>query len=127
MLYPDSDTPSVLLNLDAVEGNIDRMAGIAGSAGLKLDTGSKTFSQDRTVADTNMGHIIGWQGWTLKALTEEHGIVEVPEDADVTIGGRLEIIPNHACVMTNPANEFVTTRDGQVQGTLSVAARGLSR
>ena len=59
MLYPDLDTPSVLLNLDAVEGNIDRMAGIAESAGLKLDTDSKTFSQDRTVADTNMGHIIG--------------------------------------------------------------------
>ena len=64
---------------------------------------------------------------SIKALTEEHSIVEVTEDADVTIGERLEIIPNHACVVTNPVNEFVTTRDKQVRGTLSVAARGLSR
>ena len=91
-----------------------------------LDTGSKTLSQDRAGADAQMGRVKG-HDWTLVKLTEEHGVVEVPANAEVTIGERLEIIPNHACVVTNLANQFVTVRAGRVEGTLQVAARGLTQ
>ncbi len=92
-----------------------------------LDTGSKTLSQDKISADPLMGRVIGQPDWKLISLSEEHGVVRVPADAEVTIGGRLELIPNHACVVTNLSDAFITVRGGQVQGELLVAARGLSR
>ncbi len=92
-----------------------------------LDTGSKTLSQDKISADPFMGRVTGHPDWTVTGLSEEHGIVQVPEGADIRIGERLELIPNHACVVTNLSDAFMTVRGGQVQGELAVAARGLSR
>jgi D-serine deaminase-like pyridoxal phosphate-dependent protein len=89
-----------------------------------LDVGSKTLSQDGAAAGRPMGRILDRPDWRIAKLTEEHGIVQVPEDAAVTIGDRVEIIPNHVCVVTNLTDSFVTTRGGQVVGTLRVAGRG---
>jgi D-serine deaminase-like pyridoxal phosphate-dependent protein len=88
-----------------------------------LDTGSKTLSQDGA-SSGELGYIIGKPGWKLVKLTEEHGLVQVPEGTEVKIGERLELIPNHVCVVTNLADAFVTKRGREIIGTLEVAARG---
>jgi D-serine deaminase-like pyridoxal phosphate-dependent protein len=42
----------------------------------------------------------------------------------VALGERLEIIPNHACVVTNLFNEVAVVRAGKVVDRWRVAARG---
>ena len=92
-----------------------------------LDVGSKTLSQDGAVGNDLSGFILDKKGWQLVSLTEEHGVVHVPQDETVTIGERVRIIPNHVCVVTNLADRFVTVRGREVVGTLKVEARGLTK
>jgi D-serine deaminase-like pyridoxal phosphate-dependent protein len=92
-----------------------------------LDVGSKTLSQDGAVGNNLKGFILNKPTWQLVKLTEEHAIVQVPENENITIGERVRIIPNHVCVVTNLIDQFVTLRGDDVVGTLKVVARGLTK
>jgi D-serine deaminase-like pyridoxal phosphate-dependent protein len=92
-----------------------------------LDVGSKTLSQDSAVGNESKGLIINKPTWHLVKLTEEHAIVHVPENEQVSIGERVRIIPNHVCVVTNLVDEFVTVRGNDSVGTLKVEARGRTK
>jgi D-serine deaminase-like pyridoxal phosphate-dependent protein len=43
------------------------------------------------------------------------------------VGDRVELIPNHICPAVNLYDRLVVQRDGVVQGSWAVAARGRSR
>jgi D-serine deaminase-like pyridoxal phosphate-dependent protein len=92
-----------------------------------LDVGSKTLSQDGAVGNNLKGLIMNQPTWQLVKLTEEHAIVYVPENEQVVIGERVQIIPNHVCVVTNLIDLFVTVRGDEIVGTLKVDARGLTK
>ncbi len=89
-----------------------------------LDVGSKTLSQDSAVDNNLKGIILDKPDWQLVKLTEEHAVVQVPENERINIGERVRIIPNHVCVVTNLVDQFVTLRDNKITGTLKVEARG---
>jgi D-serine deaminase-like pyridoxal phosphate-dependent protein len=93
-----------------------------------VDVGSKVMSSDRMiVADppASFGAVVGHDDFDLVRLSEEHGIIEVPPDAEVRVGDRIVLIPNHICTVMNLANEITIVQKGAVVEYLPIVARGL--
>ena len=89
-----------------------------------IDAGSKTLSSDQTVGTGTYGHFIG-RPWTVHKLNEEHGYVEIHGPA--RIGEKVWLVPSHVCPTVNLHDEIWYGRDGRVDGSWKVAARGKVR
>ncbi len=90
---------------------------------IVIDAGSKSLTSDLLGLD-GYGLVMGTE-LTVKALSEEHGVIEMPAPSDwPRIGDRLRIIPNHACVISNLFDEVTLISGEAVTDTLPVAARG---
>jgi len=89
-----------------------------------IDAGSKTFSSDVTRGPNTFGHFVG-RPWTMRKMNEEHGYVEVRDKARV--GEKVWVIPSHVCPTVNLHDEVWYGRDGKVEGSWKVAARGRVR
>ena len=92
---------------------------------LIVDAGSKTLALDKRHGHPGHGYIIGHPGSIIDRLSEEHGVVVIPEDdPGFEIGQRVEIIPNHVCPSINLLDELTIVRDGQIIDVWPIAARG---
>jgi D-serine deaminase-like pyridoxal phosphate-dependent protein len=81
----------------------------------------------RPVGD-GFGLILEYPDAIIERLNEEHGILDLSHSArKPAIGERVRIVPNHVCVVTNLHDAVVTSRNGLVEATLPVAARGRTR
>jgi len=89
-----------------------------------IDAGSKTLSSDQTVGSGTYGHFIE-RPWTVRKLNEEHGYVEIHGPARV--GEKVWLVPSHVCPTVNLHDEVWYGRDGRVEGSWKVAARGKVR
>ena len=93
-----------------------------------LDAGSKCLSSDfhrMTDRMTGYGYLKGSGGVVVARLSEEHGVVLLPDGAPrLAIGDRVEIIPNHACAALNLFDTLTGVRDGEVEVVWPVLARG---
>ena len=89
-----------------------------------IDAGSKSLSSD-LLGLADHGAVQGHEHITVKSLSEEHGVIELPAASDwPRIGDRLRIIPNHACVVSNLFDTVhLIGADGSIE-TVPVAARG---
>lgn len=80
-----------------------------------VDAGSKSLGLDRGAHGMALldhyGAVLGEQG-VLARLSEEHGVLSIPPDSDIAIGDRLRILPNHACVASNLAQELWIVKQG---------------
>lgn len=93
-----------------------------------LDAGSKVLALDKTPSHPGHGYIVGHDRAIIDRLSEEHGVVIVPPDeTDLRVGDRVEIIPNHVCPTVNLTDELLVLRDGRVTDVWKVAARGKVR
>jgi D-serine deaminase-like pyridoxal phosphate-dependent protein len=93
-----------------------------------VDAGSKVLTSDRMLVHdppASFGAIWGHDDWDVVRLSEEHGVLSVPSDAEVRIGQRVAIVPNHVCPAINLANAVTVVEGGAVAGRWPVAARGL--
>jgi D-serine deaminase-like pyridoxal phosphate-dependent protein len=89
-----------------------------------IDAGSKTLSSD-TLGLDGYGHLVEYPDAKIYELNEEHGYVEVRGDgAHPRVGERLQIIPNHACVVSNLHDRVIGVRGDEVEATWAVSARG---
>jgi D-serine deaminase-like pyridoxal phosphate-dependent protein len=61
-----------------------------------IDAGTKTLSSDGSFQDGAWGVVVGRPELRLVRLTEEHGILQVPDASDLPIGTHLRVIPNTA-------------------------------
>jgi D-serine deaminase-like pyridoxal phosphate-dependent protein len=99
-----------------------------------FDAGSKTLSTD---AVRGFGTPIGYglvfaavsapepdPTIVIERLSEEHATARVSGACALRPGDRVRIVPNHACVVTNLADELVGIDGGVVTSRLPVAARG---
>jgi D-serine deaminase-like pyridoxal phosphate-dependent protein len=89
-----------------------------------LDGGSKTFSSDLLGLDGH-GLILEYPEARFFGMSEEHGNVDFaacPRKPE--IGERVTVIPNHCCPVSNLFNSVVGVREGKVEVTWPVAARG---
>ena len=89
-----------------------------------IDAGSKSLSSDLFGLE-GYGCILGHEHIAIQSLSEEHGLIELPEPSDwPKIGERLRIIPNHVCVVSNLFDRVHLIAGEEVLETVPVAARG---
>jgi D-serine deaminase-like pyridoxal phosphate-dependent protein len=89
-----------------------------------LDTGSKALSSDLLGLE-GYGRILEYPDAHIDQLNEEHGFVDLSQcQRKPEIGERVTILPNHCCVVSNLFNHVVGVRQGQVEVTWPVVARG---
>ena len=92
-----------------------------------LDTGSKVLTYEQYFVK-GFGRIVEYPEATVAAMSEEHGMVDLPEGArGPQIGEVVSVIPNHCCVVTNMMDEVYGVRGGKVETVFPVAARGKVR
>ena len=60
----------------------------------------------------------------IERLSEEHAVARVQPTCRLKPGDRVRILPNHACTVTNLANELLLVDGVNVIGKIPVAARG---
>ncbi len=95
-----------------------------------IDAGSKTLAMDRSLAHPGHGYVVGHPQAEIARLSEEHGVVLLPEGEDresFRVGDRVEIIPNHVCPTVNLQDQLFLVRDGRLADVWDVAARGKVR
>lgn len=87
-----------------------------------IDAGSKVLTSD-LLGLTGFGHVLGHPDICVEALSEEHGTL-IARDIGLTVGDRVRIVPNHACVVTNMLDRVELVRGSHCEGPAPVAARG---
>jgi D-serine deaminase-like pyridoxal phosphate-dependent protein len=88
-----------------------------------IDAGSKVLTSDLLGLE-GYGCVVGHPEVAVVGLSEEHGILHF--DAALSpfeIGERIEIIPNHVCVVSNMLDQVHLVRGDDIK-TVDVAARG---
>ena len=60
----------------------------------------------------------------IERLSEEHAVARVLPDCPLKPGDRVRILPNHACVVTNLANELLLVEGTNVLEKIPIEARG---
>jgi D-serine deaminase-like pyridoxal phosphate-dependent protein len=99
-----------------------------------FDAGSKTLTTDSVRGfGTPAGYGLVFPDITgdvaddsivIERLSEEHATARVSEDCALQPGDRVRILPNHACVVTNLADELLLVEGDTIVDRLPVAARG---
>lgn len=93
-----------------------------------IDAGSKTLAVDASASRPGHGYVVEIPDATIVRLSEEHGVIELPESArDLAVGSQLEVIPNHVCPTVNLQDEMFIVRDGDVVDRWDIVARGKVR
>jgi D-serine deaminase-like pyridoxal phosphate-dependent protein len=94
-----------------------------------FDGGSKTLSSDRGPGGAaTFGTVVGFPNLEIYALSEEHAHVRIQGEGPLPeIGDKVQVIPNHACVVMNLHDRFYATRGDEVVGEFEIAARGKIR
>lgn len=90
-----------------------------------IDAGTKTLTSDKAHNRDGFGIVVGRPELRITGLNEEHGFLQFdPETASLAVGDRIEIIPNHSCVIPNLCDRINGVRGGQVERTIPIDARG---
>jgi D-serine deaminase-like pyridoxal phosphate-dependent protein len=95
-----------------------------------IDAGSKSLSSDRVdpSAGTGYGLVKGYEDAVIERLNEEHGVIDLSRcSRKPQLGERLQILPNHVCVVSNLHDEIAVARGGMLIDTRRVEARGKTR
>jgi D-serine deaminase-like pyridoxal phosphate-dependent protein len=88
-----------------------------------IDAGSKILTSD-LLGLAGHGYVLGRPDITIDQLSEEHGRLVSDGQIGLTVGNRVRIVPNHACVVTNMVDAVQLLEHGIVVGLWPVAARG---
>ena len=93
-----------------------------------IDAGSKTLGLDKGAHGSanikGYGIIKHHPGCEIISLSEEVGKISVSLDSELSVGDKIEIIPNHACVPANLTSKIITCRDEVAIGQIEIDMRG---
>ena len=95
-----------------------------------VDAGSKTMSSDaaQPQGSIGFGKVFGFDNLFINKMNEEHGYIDISESQNkFKIGDKLMIIPNHVCTTNNMHNEAFGVKNGTVELTWQIPARGKVR
>jgi D-serine deaminase-like pyridoxal phosphate-dependent protein len=88
-----------------------------------IDAGSKTLTSD-LLGLSGYGHVLGRPDIAIDQLSEEHGRLTSAAEIGLTVGQRVRIVPNHACVVSNMVDAVhVVSGEGRA-AVWPVVARG---
>jgi D-serine deaminase-like pyridoxal phosphate-dependent protein len=92
-----------------------------------IDGGSKTFSGDKWLSGekTGCGLIVERPDIRFETMSEEHGHLDLTDSkSKPEVGDRLTVVPNHVCTCVNMHDRIWYHRNGVVEGSWQVQARG---
>jgi D-serine deaminase-like pyridoxal phosphate-dependent protein len=92
-----------------------------------VDAGSKSLGREpmRGVEGEGFGVLLDHQEVVVRAMSEEHGLLDLSNAHwRPTVGDRVRIIPNHACIVVHLFDFMHGVRGDTVETTWAVAARG---
>ena len=91
-----------------------------------VDGGSKTFSSDRlSSGGPGHGRLKEAPGASFHKMNEEHGFIDlISAERSFEIGEKVNIIPNHICVVVNLHEYVYGVRGGLVEEVWNVEGRG---
>ena len=97
-----------------------------------IDAGSKILCLDAgahgNTSIKGYGIVQNYSGVLVESLSEELGKLKYDSDKySFEIGKNVEIIPNHACTVTNMVDKIYGFREEEVEVIIDVTARGLSQ
>lgn len=96
--------------------------------GAFIDAGSQTLSADcgphGVKRVEGYGGVVNHPHITVANLSEEHGWFRGAGVGELRIGEQVLIVPNHACATINLHKEIVGVRNGVVDRSFSIDARG---
>ncbi|MDG0809642.1 alanine racemase [Cohnella rhizosphaerae] len=92
-----------------------------------IDAGSKTFSSDTLAHSPGYGTLRDRPDVYIERLSEEHGIVRLPDGVRFNIGDKLQFVPNHCCTTANLHDELQGIRGERAERPIRVDARGKIR
>ena len=89
-----------------------------------IDAGSKALTSD-LLGLTGFGLVVGYPDVVITGLSEEHGTIDLSASArKPAIGERIQIVPNHACPVSNLFDRVHLVSNGMLVATERVEARG---
>jgi D-serine deaminase-like pyridoxal phosphate-dependent protein len=91
-----------------------------------VDGGSKTFCGDMAPDRARLhgyARAVDMEAY-VDRMSEEHGVVRLPEGADPPVGARVAFYPIHVCTTVNLADELIGVRGGRVERIWPILARG---
>ena len=90
-----------------------------------IDAGSKILTTDLFGLD-GYGVVIDHPALAVAALNEEHGHIDCSRaPGSLSVGDRIRIVPNHACVVSNMVDHVYLMDGDEVFSVEEVAARGM--
>ncbi|HEV2146191.1 MAG TPA: D-TA family PLP-dependent enzyme [Longimicrobiaceae bacterium] len=91
-----------------------------------VDAGSKALAKEEVRAEAGgYGALLDRPGVVVKALSEEHGLLDLSGTAwRPRVGERVRIVPNHVCVSVNLAERLWGVRGEEAVESWEVAGRG---
>lgn len=93
-----------------------------------LDAGSKSVATDPAPDSPGHGMLKEDNAAVLLKVNEEHGFLDLSQAGiGPRVGDKVQVIPNHCCVVSNLFDEMVAVRGGDVVETWPIAARGKLR
>ncbi len=96
-----------------------------------INVGSKYLGLDRGAHGVEIvrgyGHIVEYPRAVIVGLSEEVGEVDISEEPGVKVGEKINIIPNHSCVVSNATSHLVGHRRGRIERLIRVDMRNGSR
>ena len=67
-------------------------------------------------------------GMELTKLSEEHGKIELSDEAvDLKVGDVIDIVPSHCCTTVNLYNVFYVVRKGKLEAIWDISCRGMNQ
>lgn len=91
-----------------------------------VDAGSKTFAGDINYEKMGLtGFATGVDvPASLVRMSEEHGVLQIPESLDLPVGSRIALRPIHVCTTVNLSDTVYFQNDHTTVTPVAVAARG---
>jgi len=90
-----------------------------------LDAGSKALGADTAHESVGHGMLKEDNEAVIARVNEEHGFLDLARASiRLRVGDKVEVIPNHCCVVANLFDEMAAVRGGEVAETWATAGRG---
>ena len=81
-----------------------------------IDAGSKALSKEARGGDEGFGVLLDHPEVVLKAVSEEHGVLDINRsDWRPEVGELVRVLPNHVCVSVNLQDELLVLVDGALE------------
>jgi len=92
-----------------------------------IDAGAKALGREpmRGAPGEGFGCLLDDAAVVVKSMSEEHGILDLSRsDRRLRVGDRVRVVPNHVCIVVHLADVVYGVRDGALESSWPVAARG---